>query len=145
MKRIRNMAIAGLAALALAGGAMAAAGPAASAATPACGASCFAFASQPAAIFFARSSVIVGLVSMAIAAEPNKLRPPRRPQARQIIFICVPSINRWWGQHFLDGSWLYTERAPVRVMAQSFKALIGLQPSSAARGQVHGRPSPSES
>jgi hypothetical protein len=40
------MVIAGLAALALAGGALAAAGPAASAATPACGASCLALASQ---------------------------------------------------------------------------------------------------
>jgi hypothetical protein len=46
MKRIKNMVTAGLAALALAGGALAAAGPAASAATPACGASCLALASQ---------------------------------------------------------------------------------------------------
>jgi hypothetical protein len=46
MERIRNMAIAGLAALVLAAGALAAAGPAASAATPACGQSCLALASQ---------------------------------------------------------------------------------------------------
>jgi hypothetical protein len=42
---------------------------------------------QPAAIFFAKSSVMVGLVSMAIAVEPHKIRPARRPQALQMIFI----------------------------------------------------------
>src|ERR1700685_751698 len=63
MKRIRNIAIAGLAGLARAGGAMAAAGPAASAATPACGASCFAFASQAfgtsdvSAVFYSRFAI----------------------------------------------------------------------------------------
>jgi hypothetical protein len=46
MERVRGTVIAGLAALALAGGALAAAGPAASAATTACGTNCVALASQ---------------------------------------------------------------------------------------------------
>ena len=31
-------------------------------------------------------------VACDVPAQPNKIRPPRRPQARQIIFICVPSL-----------------------------------------------------
>src|SRR6202035_1310242 len=64
--------------------------------------SCFAFASQPAAIFFARSSVMVGLVSVAIAAEPQKISPQRRPYIRKLIVMCVPSLFRL-SRHLPDG------------------------------------------
>jgi hypothetical protein len=56
--------------------------------------SCFALASQAAAIFFAVATVSVGLVSIAVAAEAHRITPATvatAPCAQQIVFIFIPS------------------------------------------------------